>query len=452
MEKDLGKKVVLTVAGSDSIGGAGLQADIKALASLGVHCASVLTAITSQNTQSVGRIFPIPKEEITYQIDAIMEDTKVAAAKTGMLYSAEIAAAVASRLKNCDFPIIVDPVLVAGVGDRLSTEDLVHALIEEMIPLASLVTPNIPEAETITGIRISTSEDRIKVCERFVEMGAKSVLLKGGHTGREHEEEIVDTFYADGEVIKYRHPRSEHRGHGGGCILSSFIAGYLAMGMSLTESISEASRRIEDSILMNYAIGKGFRIVNAMATVEKEMEKYTVEKVLRIAIKQLESILPVSWIPEVGINFAYALPFAKEPEEVCALDGRIVAADGKPLHVGCVDFGASRHVARVVLSAMRFDPSKRSAINIRFSEEILRCFQERGLSISEFERRKEPNGRKTMEWGTEEAIRKAGFVPDVIYDRGGHGKEPMIRIIGRDPFDIIEKISKALRSGSTVVS
>lgn len=433
--------VVLTIAGSDSIGGAGLQADIKALASMGIHGASVITAVTSQNTQRVHDIYPIPVDHIISQINAIFEDTTIGAVKTGMLYSAEIAEAVAERIRNFQPPIVVDPVLVAGVGDPLSKEDLIRSIKDHMIPLSSVVTPNIPEAEAITGLRIRSGEDRIRACRDILDIGAKSVLLKGGHLPGE---KIVDTLCLGDEIVEFVSPRVDNRGHGGGCILSAYIAGYLATGKPIKEAISLAHERVINSIEMRYPIGKGLKIVNPMATAEKEMERYAVMKSLKVAVQELESVLPTCWVPEVGINFVYALPCARGLDEVCGLEGRISIVGDRLVHLGCPEFGVSKHTARVVLAAMQHDLSIRAAVNIRYTENILACLKLAGLSLASFDRTHEPAGRRTMEWGTDTAIKEAGFVPDVIFDKGGHGKEPMIRILGKNPLDVVKKIRSAL--------
>jgi hydroxymethylpyrimidine/phosphomethylpyrimidine kinase len=165
---------------------------------------------------------------------------------------------------------------------------------------------------------------------------------------------------------------------------------------------------------------------------------------LEEAVKVLEGMLNRDWVPEVGINFAYALPQARYHEDVCAMKGRIVSLGDEARHAGCLGFGASRHVARIVLAAMNHDPEMRSALNLRYSEDNLSKIIATGLEVASFDRRKEPKGVRTMEWGTVMAIKKAGKVPDVIFDKGGIGKEPMIRVLGRDPFNVLEKINPAM--------
>lgn len=431
--------VALTVAGSDSIGGAGLEADLKAFASLSIHGVCAVTAVTSQNTRKVKSIFPIPIKHILSQLDAVLEDARISSAKIGMLYSAEIAEGVAKRLGREAFPIVVDPVMVAGVGDSLHKTDLIQALKDYLFPIATIITPNRYEAEALSGVSIKRWEDARKACKRIGVLGAKAVLLKGGH----FDDPIAkDLLYYNGRLIEVSSPRLEAHVHGGGCAYSSFIAGYLAKGKELNEAVALAKARIFDSIASRYSIGKGVSLVNPMAAVEKDVARYSVLASLKHAVKEAETLLTPSWIPEVGTNFVFALPCATGIEQVCGVEGRIIPVGGVPTHCGSVDFGASKHVATIILTAMRSDPEVRSAINLRLSKENLACLRSAGLSIGSFEREKEPKGRKTMEWGTAETIRSMGLVPDVIFDRGSVGKEPMIRLLGRDPEDVLKKLNR----------
>ena len=160
-------KVALTIGGSDSSGGAGIQADVKAIASLGVHPCTTVTCITSQNTQDVASIFPLPVEEIESQLMSVLNDIEVNAAKTGMLYSPEIVQAIAGVMKESDIPIVVDPVMISTTKRSLQADDLSEALISRLLPLCEVVTPNILEAEVLTGMKIENVEDGEKACERI---------------------------------------------------------------------------------------------------------------------------------------------------------------------------------------------------------------------------------------------------------------------------------------------
>jgi len=432
--------VTMTVAGSDSIGGAGIQADIRAMSSLNTHPTSVITCVTSQNTMRVSEIFPLPLRVIQSQMDAVLSDAQVSAAKTGMLYSAEIATAVCERLAGEQFPIVVDPVMVAGVGDPLHAQNLLDALRIKVMPIATCVTPNRHEAEALIGRSIASVEDARRACEELVHMGAQSVLLKGGHF---ESERAIDILYHEGRFIELSTPRAVMRGHGGGCTLSSYIAALLAGGETLENAVSGAKERIWQAFSTGYRVGQGVGIVNAISPLEREAMRYPLVIMLGKAVSRLESVLPPEFVPEVGINFVFALPGAREPRDVCGLEGRIALVGGRPLHQGCISFGASRHMATVVLTAISHDGSIRSAANVRFSDDILKAFERAGMSIGVFDRSEEPSERRTMEWGTDHAIRRLGKIPDIIYDRGGVGKEPMIRVLGRDPESVMEKIEMA---------
>jgi len=389
----------------------------------------------------VSAVFPVPARHVLTQLDAIFEDVKVASAKIGMLYSVEIARTVAERLAKEILPIVVDPVMVAGVGDSLHKKDLAQTLEERLLPIATIVTPNRFEAEVLSGITIKNWSDAKKACREIRGMGPKAVLLKGGHFDTAL---ATDLLFYNGRFSEVSSPRFDMHVHGGGCALSSFIAGYLAKGEELKEAVALAKARICDSIASRYAIGKGIEVINPMAAIEKDVARYSVLMRLKGAVKQVESLLSSSWLPEVGTNFVFALPRANGIEGVCGLEGRIVSIRGEPARCGGIGFGASKHVAMIVLTAMRFDPEMRSAINLRFSDDNLASLKSAGLSIGNFDRKKEPKGMKTMEWGTADAIGRLGFVPDAIFDMGGVGKEPMIRLLGKDPEDILRKLRSTL--------
>ncbi|HUL40021.1 MAG TPA: bifunctional hydroxymethylpyrimidine kinase/phosphomethylpyrimidine kinase, partial [Methanomassiliicoccales archaeon] len=263
--------VALTVAGSDSIGGAGIQADIKAMASMGVHPASVITCVTSQNTKGVSAILPIPIDHIISQLEAVLGDADVMAIKIGMLYSQEIADAVATRLATEGSPMVVDPVMVAGVGDSLQGKGLLKALREKIIPLASLVTPNRSEAETLTGKKVRDLSEAKVACLSISELGAGGVLLKGGHF---EGDQVIDLLYFEEEFIEVRAPRVEVRPHGSGCNLSSYITGYLALGVELKDAVISARSRLIDALEAHYPVGEGLEVLDSLATLNREAQRY----------------------------------------------------------------------------------------------------------------------------------------------------------------------------------
>lgn len=431
----------LTIAGSDSVGGAGLQADLKAFEALGVHGCSVVTCVTSQNTRRVSAIFPVPPSHVLSQLDSVLEDVKLDAIKTGMLYSREIVEVVASRLRRGLGPLVVDPVLSATTGSSLRKDGLEMALIEMLIPKATLVTPNLFEAEQLTGVEVRDERTASRAAEEIMEMGARNVLVKGGHL---KGQEAADYLFTRNGMTRLATPRASVEVHGTGCALGSLIAGHLALGSDLLEAVKKSKVMIYKAIVARETVGKGIACANPLAVLRMNAEKVSILETLDAAGEQLERLLDSDLIPEVGSNMGFASIAALEPAEVAAFDGRIVRVGQRARRIGCVKFGASKHVARIVLAVGCHDPRIRCALNIKYSDNNLEACRRAKLSISTFDRAKEPRGVSSMTWGVHKAIQRHGGVPDVIFDRGGVGKEPMIRILGEDPDDVLGKLKKMM--------
>ncbi|HEV8595573.1 MAG TPA: bifunctional hydroxymethylpyrimidine kinase/phosphomethylpyrimidine kinase, partial [Thermoplasmata archaeon] len=227
-------RTALTIAGSDSGGGAGVQADLKSFAAIGVHGCSVITCVTAQNTVGVDSIFPLPVREIRAQLRAVTSDIRIHAAKTGMLYSADIVRAVAADLPK-RAPLVVDPVMVATVGASLRARGFRDALVERLLPRATLVTPNLYEASELAGFPVDTLAAMRRAAVAIREAGSRAVLVKGGHL----KGSVVDLLY-DGRFHEFRGPRFRTELHGSGCALASSITAYLALGKSLRAAVGAA--------------------------------------------------------------------------------------------------------------------------------------------------------------------------------------------------------------------
>ena len=250
----------MTIAGSDSGGGAGIQADLKTFAALGVYGTSVLTAVTAQNTVGVTAVHEIPTDVVAAQIDAVISDIGVGAVKTGMLASQSIVECVASRLQRHSVPwLVVDPVMVAKSGDSLLRDNAVEALRSQLMPLASVITPNVPEAETLTGIKVVSGRDRRLVAEKLVSMGAKAAVVKGGH----REGPATDLYY-DGSIFhEFSSDRIETANtHGTGCTFASAIAAGLARGMNMLDSVALAKDYVTEAIRRSFSVGQGHGPLN----------------------------------------------------------------------------------------------------------------------------------------------------------------------------------------------
>jgi hydroxymethylpyrimidine kinase/phosphomethylpyrimidine kinase len=438
-------KRVLTIAGSDSSGGAGIQADLKAITLLGGYGMSVLTALTAQNTVGVQAIHEIPASFVERQIDSVLSDIGADAVKTGMLANAGIIEVVARKIKQYGVrKVVVDPVMVAKSGDALLREEARGVLIKKLLPLATVVTPNLPEASVLCGFKVTSLERMKKAAHRIHRMGPKYVVLKGGHL----EGTAIDLLY-DGkkfEEMKAARIISKNT-HGTGCTFASAIATLLAHGEPVPESVRKAKTFITLAIQSGLELGKGQGPTNPFAYVLREMERYPVIQKLKEAIEVLKEAKIGSLIPEVSSNLGYALPGAEGTGDVAAFPGRIVRLRDSVATLGDPEFGASRHVAHIILTAMRFHSEYCAAMNIRYSKEHVARLKEKGFAVSRFDRRKEPKPIKTkegssLEWGVAEVLRKSKIVPDFIYDEGDVGKEPMIRVLGRNPLEIVKKILK----------
>ena len=254
--------VALTIAGSDSGAGAGIQADIKAMQAQGVFAASVVTAVTAQNTQAVLDAFELPPDLIAKQIDAVYDDFMVGATKTGMLSSAAIIEIVAQKLQERQVsPLVVDPVMISRSGFPLLRDDAVEALRGRLLPLAALVTPNAHEARRLTGIEVDSEEAQQEAAAAIHAMGPGAVLVKGGHV--DEAGDAVDVLY-DGKWMRAFRARriATENTHGTGCTYASAIAANLARGFSLKESVGRAKRYVTEAIGHAPAIGRGHGPVN----------------------------------------------------------------------------------------------------------------------------------------------------------------------------------------------
>lgn len=250
---------VLAIAGFDGSGGAGIQADIKTISALGCFATSVLTALPVQNTQGVRNIYPIPYSAVQEQIQAIMDDIFPDAIKIGMVHTAELVKTIVNTLKQySEVPIIFDPVMVATSGHKLIEDTTISTIIETLFPIASIITPNMDEAAILAGMEIKTIEDMYTAGNKILQLGCKSILLKGGHLEGKRITSLY--FQQDGTVLPFEFEKYEtNNTHGSGCTLSSAIASYIAQGKNLTDAIALAQDYVHQAIYhgKDVLIGKG---------------------------------------------------------------------------------------------------------------------------------------------------------------------------------------------------
>jgi hydroxymethylpyrimidine/phosphomethylpyrimidine kinase len=422
----------LTIAGSDSIGGAGIQADVKAMAAVGVHAASVITAVTAQNTQGVTGILPVPPDFVQLQLETVLKDSDIKAVKTGMLYSVETVETVADILEDHDMPLIVDPVMISGTGHSLGEADLAKAIKKKLLPICELVTPNRHEAEVLAGMRVNSEDDITLACELIGKEG-NSVLLKGGHFG---SSTVTDYLYLSSEFTKLEYPRLKKSGHGSGCVLSSYITANMAKGLDIVNAVMKSRALIQESISTQYDVGKGIQVVNPIVKMKGETDRFKVLDSLDAAASKIVNSVPEEFVPKGGMNIALALEEAAGPEEIAAMDKRIKVHNGS-LVCGPAKFGVAEHLSYVLLSVMKRYPDVRCIMSVAFSKDTLSIMEEVGLEAV-------PVNIQTDRYSeaTEEALDRFKGVPDALYDKAGRSR--IIRLLAKDTDEMLEKLESIM--------
>lgn len=435
--------IALSIAGSDPVSGAGIQADLKTFHAFDVYCASVITSITIQNTQGVIERIDIPSEDVKKQIEIVLSDMIVNSVKIGMLPKKETSITVKKYIENKY--TVFDPVILSKNGYKLMDNDNIDYIKSKFIRDLFLITPNIREAEILTDERVSSEEDIKRACEILYERGAKNVLITGGDLNQ------IDILYNGKNFFEYGSKKIKKTVHGTGCAFSSAIAANLAKGKGLTDSVEIAKKYITESIKNSIQMGKGYKVIDHFYNLKKESERYYVIKELKGAFSVLEKENIYDLIPEVQSNLVFALKNADSSRDIAGFPGRIMKVDKKIETIGSPEFGASKHMANLILKVMEYDSEIRSAMNIKYSKRIIDLCKRLNYHVFFIDRKKEPEEIKkkegeSLKWEIEEVFKKTERIPDVLYDIGDIGKEPMIRIFGKNPKDVVEKVIKLKRN------
>jgi len=426
--------VVLTIAGSDSGGGAGIQADLKTIEACGGFGTSAVTSVTAQHTRGVESTHVLPAGEIDAQCGAVFGDFAVGAVKTGMLATREVVDLVTGHVREQSVPSVVDPVMVAASGDRLldaGAEDAYEALAGE----ATLVTPNADEAEILTGVEVTDEQRAAEAGERFLEMGADAALVKGGHVPGE---EVIDVLVTADSVRTLTHSRVDTEAtHGSGCALSAAIATRLAHGDDLGTAVESGVELLGRAVRYGLDVGQGAGAVHHMVGVRDRAERQPTAERVEAAVRRFVREDVSALVPEVGMNVVAATPAAERTGDCAAVEGRITRTlSGVSPNRG-VRFGASSHVARFLLSAREFDPTLRAAVNCRFDDGVERALGTMDWAVVEYDRGEEPDEVKasegsTMQWGARQAFEAAEETPVAVVDRGDVGKEAIVKLLATD--------------------
>ena len=435
------RPVALTIASSDSGGGAGIQADLKTMEACGAFGTSVIVATTAQNTRGVESVHVLPEGEIDAQYAAIAADFDLGGVKTGMLATAAVIDSVTRHARDLDCPLVVDPVMVAASGDRLlepAGEDAYGDLIEE----ATLVTPNADECAVLTGIDPEDEASAREAGEALIGMGADAALIKGGHVPGET---ATDVLVTDDGTEAFEHARvATDATHGSGCTLASAITARLAAGDALDTAVEDGLALVERAIRYPLDVGEGPGSVHHLAALrERAAREPTAEAVAGVVEALVErDVSPL--VPEVGMNVVGATPHAETPSETAAVEGRITRTlSGVNPNRG-VRFGTSSHVARFLLAAREFDPDLRFAVNCRFGTDVERALDDLDWSVAEYDRDEEPEPVKeadegTMGWGARRAFAERESTPVAVIDRGEVGKEAIVKLVASDAETLAER-------------
>ncbi len=436
-------KKILIIAGSDPSAGAGVQQDLKVATVLGAYGVTAITALTVQNTLGVREVHPVDPDLVAAQLEAILTDITIDAVKVGMLATAAVVRAVAAKLKHLAVPVVVDPVLAASDGSSLLEEAGVEALREEILPITTLLTPNLAEAGRLTGREVKSIADMETAARELGEMGPRYVLVKGGHLAAAPVDVLWDgrnSYQLAGERLDG--PNT----HGTGCTLATALATRLAQGRTLPEAVNDARELVAEAIRWGLSLGQGRGPVNPAAPFRREQERYSVLQSLVAAARRLEQGGMAELIPEVQSNLGYATSFRPGPPGRGGFPRPVAAGPPGPDHspgagfrgfpAPCRDYSHGREKCFRDL---------RAAMNIRFLPEVEKLAPLLHLKAVYFDCSLEPPESKereggTLAWGVAAVLQPGEPPPDLICDQGDWGKEPMIRVLGTDPMNVVEKV------------
>ncbi|MFB6173216.1 MAG: bifunctional hydroxymethylpyrimidine kinase/phosphomethylpyrimidine kinase [Halobacteriales archaeon] len=430
--------VVLTIAGSDSGGGAGTQADLKTIEACGGFGTSAITSVTAQNTTGVAGTHVLPTEEIDAQCEAVCSDFDVAAVKTGMLATTEVVELVTERVRETDAPAVVDPVMVAASGDRLLASEA-EAAYEDLVAEATLVTPNADEAAVLTGVDPDSEAEAREAGEALVEMGADTALVKGGHIPGD---DVVDVLVTGDSVETFRHPRVETDAtHGSGCTLSSAVATRLAQGDDIADAVGAGIDLLGRAVRYNLDVGEGPGAVHhAVELRDRAARDDTAEAVAGVVQSLVDrNVAPL--VPEVGTNVAGATPYAERPGETAAVEGRIARTLSGVAPTRGVRFGASTHVARLLLAAREHDADLRYALNVRHDDAVADALTALDAPVVAFDPAEAPAdaAASAVEWGVADAFDAVDRTPAAVVDRGAYGNEPVAFVLSQTPDALVDR-------------
>lgn len=441
-------KHILSIAGFDPSSGSGITRDLDIYFSLGIHGLSVPTCLVNQGPKGVEGVYQVPREQFRTMLTSIGKNVPVDGVKIGVVGDEFVVDGIAEfLLEYREAPVVIDPVIVAKNGTRLLSEKGLKGLVNSLFPRATIITPNTGEASAIIGRDVKSRKDMEACAKAMFRMGPKAVIIKGGHL----KGAPIDLLYDGTEVTLWKRKRIDREIHGTGCMFSSLVASFLVHGYSIKEAFLAAEGFVDDLLKESYRLSEDGYFYTSSGIINSYLaERWDVIRSLKEAKEALCGLNLVECIPEVQMNMGYAVKGAKGTEDVAAFPGRIGYDQDKVLFKGEPRFGASSHVARLILKCMEHFPHMRSAANVRCDQRFVDRARSRGLHVLFFDRRKEPKETrdregKSLDFLMEEVLRDTGEGPDVIYDGGDIGKEPIIRLFARNPLELLGKMEMIAR-------
>lgn len=441
-------KNVLTIAGFDPSSGAGITRDLDTFFALGLHGIALPTAMVVQGPRGVHTVHPVPADAFHDMMGSIQRDVHLDGVKIGVLFDQLYVEALSSLLPEYpEIPVVVDPVLRAKNGTRLLSDRGLKNLVKSIFPKATVITPNIDEASIIIGEAIASLKDMEGCARAIAATGPQAVVIKGGH----RKGEPVDLLFDGSECVTWKRRRMDKTVHGTGCVLSSLILAFLAHGYSVKEAFLAAEGLMDELLREAYSISEnGYFYASSGLLNNRLASRWRVLQSMREARERLCLINPVEYIPEVQMNIGYALEGAIGIEDVAAFPGRIGHHLGKIFFKGEPAFGASSHVARLILGIMAYFPWVRSCGNLRYDENIVNKARKKGLDVRLFRRSEEPadirdQEGKSLDFMMKKILEGGEKAPDIIYDEGDTGKEPMLRLFARNPLELLRKMEMIAR-------
>ena len=430
---------LLTIGGSDPSSGAGIQSDVKTFSSFGIHCLTVITAITSQNTSSFGMIEPVSEKILKNQLVSVMSDFKIDGIKIGMVYNSQIIKVLHQQLGKLKIPIVIDPVFKSTTGGMLIESSAIKDFQKLLIPLATVITPNKFEAEIISKTKINAKNTPEKVAKIIQKIGAKNVVITGIET---KNNQISDFVLEKNKKYTITGDKISKINHGSGCNYSAAMILALAKNKSIRESVLFAKEFTYNSIKNAKKTGKGVLIT--------DVQKYDkINSELSDSINKFVEIKNIyKNIPECQTNFVYSKKKPKSIKDILGISGRIVKAGKKVIVAGDLEYGGSKHVATALLVMNERFPQICSAINLKYQNVTITKIKKSKLTVSSYDRSQEPKNTKlkssTIKWGIKNAINNSKKMPDVVFHKGDFGKEPMIIVFGKNPNAVLKKILKII--------